>query len=283
MAGADIPDAQLTDCLAALRGGATLLLLSDGSTGAPLLERLGIQIAPVGAEGVAVVEPLLLRPPVAQVDATAASEISAAPPGAVALSGASGAVLERFAVGRGALWVDTAPAMFSNASLSSADNARAMANLLPPHAHVWFEEYVGGSTAIASAKANWLSDSVWGVAAIFAFFVLLAYRGLTGVRLGPPSTPLRETRRPATEFVTSMAGTLRDARAGDDLLRFYRRRLERAVRERNIDAHPSDAARELSAEVHAVLDGAAPVSESELLARVRAIADYQDRLEKTSV
>jgi hypothetical protein len=285
MDGADLPASQLSPCLRWVSTGGTIIVLSTGSTAVPLLQRIGVSIVPVGAEPVAVVQPLLLHPPVSGVDfnASTTSEIGGAPPGAVALAAPSGSVLERFSFGRGVLWVDTDPEMFTNQSLSGSNASRVFANLMPPRAAVTFEEYVGASTSLGAARGNWLSESVWGVAAIFLLAVFLLYRGLSGVRLGPPVTPLRETHRPATEYIVSMARTLRSAHARADLVRLYARRVGRTIRERHLDMQPGEVAQALVAETAAASDSAAPRNDAELVARVRQILELEQRVEEVRV
>jgi hypothetical protein len=285
MAGADLPPHWFQQCLSWLRRGGTFVVLSTGSTAVPLLDRLDMSIVPVGAEPVRVVQPLLLHPAVADLglSASTSTEIAGAPPGAVALAGPSGAVLERFSFGRGVVWVDTAPHMFTNGALRTSNAARVFANFLPPHADVTFEEYVGASTGEGSARGSWLSESVWGVAAIFLLAVFLLYRGLSGVRLGPPLVSLRETHRPATEYIVSMARTLRSAHARADLVGLYARRVSRTVRERHLDAQPALAAQALVSETAALADGAAPRDDAELIARVQQILDLEQRVEEVRV
>jgi hypothetical protein len=281
--GADIPSGAQASCLSWAHRGGRIVVATTGSTAVPLLDSQGILVVPAPVGGVNVVQPILLNPPVAQLSGRAGDVVSTGPPFVTAAATASGAALVRLPIGSGDLWVLTAPDLLSNSNLNQADNAALVLNIVPPGARVLVDEYTGPSAAAGSARGDWLGAGVWGIAVIFVFFLLLAYRGLTGIRLGPPVHPLGEMHRPTSEFVLSMAGTLADARKRVDLLRQYQRWLRRGLRERHIDASPTEAGRQLMAEASPMLTDAERLSDAELLQRVQAIVRFGERLEHTRV
>jgi hypothetical protein len=283
MAGADMPPHSVAPCLAWVRDGGTTLVVSDGSTAVPFLDRLGIRISPVSADSVVVVQPVLLHPPVTSLSGAASAAISASPPGVVAASTSSGPSVEVFPHGAGRIWVATAPALFQNSGLANGDNAALLANLVPANAHVLIEQYTGSSAESGAARGAWLSDSVWGVVAIFVFLMLLVYRGLTGIRLGPPVRTVSDDYRPASEYVRSLAATLRHAGKHRDILARYSRWLERLMRERHLDSIPTDAAQKLVAEGNQLTVASDRLSDAELLEHVRRIVQFEEHLERTRV
>jgi hypothetical protein len=256
---------------------------TSGSTAVPFLDSLGITLAPAQSEDVRVVQPVLRSPPVTNLASQADEVVSNGPPFVTAASTSSGPALARFSIGRGDIWVLTALDLLSNDQLNQADNAALVLNLIPAGGKVVMEEYTGSSAAAGGARQDWLGASVWGLAAIFVFFLLLAYRGLTGVRLGPAVRPLPDTHRPASEFVISMAGTLADARKRSDLLALYQGWLRRGLRERHIDASSTESARRLLDEATSLLDEPEGLNDAELLKQVQSIVLFSQRLERIRV
>lgn len=281
--GADIPPSRLSHCILWMRRGGTVLVASDGTTAVPLMERLGIHLAPVSSETVQVVQPILLRPPVGELAGKTSAVVASGPPAVVVASSADGPVLLRYRVGRGEMWLLTAPQLIENAYLSQADNIGLVANIVPKGMNVRVEEYSGQSVALGSARHDWISGSTWGVAAILAFLIFLLYRGLTGVRLGPAVSPLPEGRRPASEFVVSMANTLCAARKRADVFALYQDALRRSVREMNIESATSDAGRRLAQQAEQYLQHQEPVTDSVLVRKVQDIVRFGEELERTRV
>jgi Domain of unknown function (DUF4350) len=281
--GADIPAGAQASCLSWARRGGRIVVATTGSTAVPLLDSLGIRVVPAPVGNVSIVQPVLLSPPVTELSGQAGAVVSTGPPFVTAAATGSGAAIVRVPVGSGDLWLLTAPELLSNQNLNQADNAALVLNLVPPGGRVLLEQYAGPSAAAGSARGDWLGAGVWGLAVIFVFFLLLAYRGLTGIRLGPAVRPLAETHRPASEFVFSMAGTLADARKRVDLLRQYQSWLRRSLRERHVDSSPTEAGRLLMAEASPMLTDTERLSDTELLKRVQAMVRFGERLERTRV
>ena len=261
-------------------GGGRVVLVTDGSLGADLLRRLDMTVVPAPPAAIQVMQPLLLAPPTARVDGTAAAVELASTSDTVIAATADGPVLSSRRWGRGEIWICTAPALLDNAHIGRTDNRRLALNLVgPAGSAVAFDEYQPSSSS--EAPSNWLFHTPWGIDILFAVTVLLLYRWLSGLRLGPPVVPLLAGQRPAAEYVVSMAGLLRRAHKRTEILHQYQRELRRILREHV--AEDDDSGDRRRPQVERLLAPPGELSEKELLRRVDEIVECEEQLRRTRV
>lgn len=212
------------------RGG-RVVLVTDGTTGAPLLQRLGATVVPALPERVRVVQPLLTAPLVASLAGDTSAVVGVSRDGVTVAEADEGAVLVRWARGQGVIWVLTAGQLLQNGSIGQGQNRGLALNLAGPR---------GGTVVIdqftlppVSTPTN-IMDTTWGVALLLAAAVIVLYRFLSGWRLGPALPSPEAAPRPAVEYVISLAGVMQRARARQEVLRLYQRRLGAVVRRRSV-------------------------------------------------
>jgi hypothetical protein len=181
------------------------------------------------------------------------------------------------------VWLLTAPELLANQRIAHAENRRLLLNLVgPAGVTVRFDE--AQPPPAAPASTDWLTQTAWGIAFLFALAILVLYRGLSGVRLGPPVAPLLSSTRPATEYVVSMAGLLRRAHRRADVLRRYQQALRRTIAERtgssdNLSALDDDT----QTGVKRLLATPSELTEDELLRRAADIVQCEEELRRTRV
>jgi len=127
------------------------------------------------------------------------------------LANDAGIVAMRYRLGKGEVIAVTAPALFSNANLASAQNARFAYDLLAGHGAIAFDEYVHGFSDEASFWSVLpppVRAAIWIVAAI----VLLGLAG-ANVRFAPQVALEPPDERDTTAYIDSMAALMRRARA----------------------------------------------------------------------
>jgi hypothetical protein len=282
------PNAQLSRRQAAQvlgwvqRGGRVVLATEDVS-GSPLLQALGVVLVLAANQDVRVSQPFLLAPPVARVDGLASIVIAGYARNGAALSTNGGQVLAPERRGAGLVWVLTAPELLDNAHLARADNRRLLLNLVGnPGSVVAFDE-ASPAAASQSAPTNWLTDTAWGIALLFALAVLVLYRWLSGWRLGPPVVRLQDRHRLASEYVVSVAGLLQRAHQRADVLQIYQQGLRRSLAERfgASDIRQVEAAG--GAELAPLLEPPHSLSEEQLRQRVADIVECDERLRRVRV
>jgi hypothetical protein len=277
------PERELTDReIAELRswvaGGGSALLATDGAA-AGTFAALGMPLALTFSGAVSVSQPLLRYPPTTHVDGGTYFVGRRSPaPGSV-VTASSGPVLIRRTIGRGVLWLLAAPELLDNAHLSRADNRKLALNLVGPGpSRVTFSELGPSAAAAGGGAGNWTTGTVWGVALWFLLGTAVLFRWLSGWRLGPPIVPFQERRRPAVEYVISLADLLRRARKRTDVLAIYQRGLRRAVSKRFGTDEPSVLPPDVREQVEQLLEPAQSLTERELLLRVDRILESEEEV-----
>jgi hypothetical protein len=142
----------------------------------------------------------------------------------VALFGdAAGPFVLSIPAGRGRLIVVADTYFASNANLPRADNARFIANLLSDHARpgdrILFDELHHGDLSGLQAPSLWKAVGrpmqLALLQLIGAFMVVV---GIVAIRFGSPIPLLQGVSRTSAEYVTSLAGLYRRARASTTAL-----------------------------------------------------------------
>lgn len=270
---------QARQLLAWTRRGGRLVVATEGDSAFPLLGLMGLDVVPGVGAGVRVVQPLLSAPPTGRLAGDTATVLAGEPRGATVVAGGDGAVLLYRPLGRGAVWLLTARDLLDNAHLGRADNRRLLLNLVGSGRPVIFEEYQ--PAVPAGGSGGWLTDTVWGAALLFALAAVVLYRWLSGLRLGPARPAPEEQSRLTSEYVTSLAGLLQEARCRTDILGIYQQGLRRAVAERCGDLDRLGPDRR--AEAERLLAPASNLSEEDLRTQVAAILAFEDRLRRERV
>jgi Domain of unknown function (DUF4350) len=128
------------------------------------------------------------------------------------LANDAGIVAIAYKIGKGTVIAITAPALFSNAHLASADNARFAYNVIAGHGPVAFDEYVHGFN---DGLSFWgaLPVPVRVAAYIVGAILLISVIGANvpfapTVPLDPPD------ERDSSAYIDAMAALMRRARAG---------------------------------------------------------------------
>jgi len=274
----DVPDDQAAAIDRWVSAGGQAVLATDGSYGRIPLARLGIQVVPTPLERVDVVQPLFRSPSVSHLAGGAAAAATDLPPAAVGAVSAGGAIVMAVPRGAGRFWVVAAPGLLDNAHIGREDNRKLLLNMVGPVGRtVVFDEFTAPPAA-GSATFNWLTDSAWGVAVLLALTLVLLYRWLSGVRLGPAVVPLRADWRPASEYAVSMAGLMRRAGKRGDILGQYQQMLRRAMEGRSVDDTVTPAIRvERDAEVDGLLEPVGSLSEQQLIERAARIVECEEQ------
>jgi hypothetical protein len=267
-----------------LRSGGRLVIATDGGTGEELLSGLGVQLASIFPTTISMREPLLLAPPLASVSGSA-DAVAQEPPGGVTVASTSaGAAILRLPVGRGMVWILTAPTVFDNATIRQGDNRALLLNLAGrPPARIGFDEYQVPAGSGPSVPTDWLTQTTWGVAVLFAILLLVLYRWLAGWRLGPPIVPLSDRHRPLTEYVISVGGLLRRGKERRGVLHMYQETLERELRARFGPDYRDALNADIMDRVDRLLAVPEHLSEDELLRCAAEIVQCEDDLKRVRV
>ncbi len=141
------------------------------------------------------------------------------PPGVPLLANANGIAAMLYRVGRGEVIAVTAPALFGNAQLQNADNARFAYNAVANHGAIAFDEYVhgynDGLTMWAALPAP-VHAAIWLAVALLAIALVGA-----NVPFAPPLVPEAADERDSSHYITALAELMRRSRRrprDDDVL-----------------------------------------------------------------
>ncbi len=155
------------------------------------------------------------------------------PRGIPLLANDHGMVAMFYRVGRGEVVAVTAPALFGNAQLRSADNLRFAYDAIAGHGDAAFDEYVHGysdGTTMWQVLPAAVHAAVWIVVAL----ILIALVG-ANVPFAPPYLPSGPDERDSSHYIAALAELMRRSRRrpyDDDVLWQatidYRRRKEHA-------------------------------------------------------
>lgn len=279
----DLTRQELEGVRALVRGGGRVVLVTDG-TAWKTFGALGMPLAPAVPAAISVTEPLLLSPPVARLSGQT-DIVERSPVRSVSVAATdSGSVLTLQSMGRGRLWLLTAPELLDNAHIAHAQNGELALNLAGPRgAAVGFVELGPEALPDTGRSGNWLTDTVWGASLLLCLALVLLYRWLAGWRLGPPRIPFSERRRPAVEYVVSLADLLRRGRKRSDVLRVYQRGLRRVVIKRVGGDDVSLIPKQLREQVEPLLEDPGALTEDELLQRVRRILECEEEVRSMHV
>jgi len=253
------------------RQGGVLVVATEGDSAGALLARLGVGVAP-GEGLVHLVQPLV--PAMRRLAGSAPTMFTGKLRGTVVASAGSPVLVYR-TWGHGIIWLLSARSLLDNAHLGRAGNRRLLLGLIGRRAVV-FDQY---QPALAVSTSNWLTNSVWGIALLFALAVFILYRWLTGFRLGPALPSPEQQPRLSSEYVHSLAALLREAGRRGDVLRVYQRELERVVIERygGVESVPRRV------EVEQLLAPVDRLSEADLVRSVTAIVECEEIVRKQRV
>lgn len=256
--------------------GGRLVIVSDSSP--RLLRAFGLN--PVGASPapVQINQPLLVSPPTAHLGGEASVVSRGAGKAAAVASTPSGAVLTSRAQGRGEVWELTAAALLSNRHIARAQNRGLALNLAGSPGPLQVDQ--PSPVTPAGGSTNWLTGTAWGIAVIFGLAVLVLFRWLGGWRLGPPLVPFSERRRPAVEYVLSLAVLLRQAHQRSDVLAIYQRELRERLRRRFGTDQPDELPCDLADTVRPLLQPHADLTEEALIREAEAIVRCEEALKE---
>lgn len=232
--------------------GHTLVLVTDSWHGTNLAQAFDVQARPLVdvAQVLTPTVPLLISPPPGPIQTVTRYGLVPDRDDFVAhLQTDEAPVLISMRPGQGRLILSTSPTPFTNAGLRDPGSARLAHNLLAglePGALIQFDEVHHGYTArdVDNALLAWLYRSPWGWALLYMLVVVLGWILLQGWRFGQPvPLPERMSRRPQSEYVTSMAGLFRRAGRRTFVMRHHHDRLKRELaRPWRINPDLSDAA-----------------------------------------
>ncbi len=194
----------------------------------------------------------------------------------MAATGFFGPILTRRQFGRGILWVLTAPQLLQNDSIARKDNRRLLLNLVGPRTTVVLDQELPGSPG--GPVGDWITSTVWGVAALFLLAVAVLYRWLGSWRLGPPMEVLGSRNRPAAEYVIALAGLLRRARSRERVLASYQLHLLRVVNDTYGSVESEQIDEETRRRVTALLISPRRLSERVLVEQARSILEAEEEV-----
>jgi hypothetical protein len=126
------------------------------------------------------------------------------------LANDKGVVAMAYAYGKGEVVAISAPALFANAQLGSADNAQFVYDVVTGHGPAAFDEYVHGyddSLTLWTALPQPVHVAVWILVAI----VLLAIVG-ANVPFAPPLPAEGPDERDSSAYIDAMAALAQRAR-----------------------------------------------------------------------
>ena len=213
----DFDPAALDQLQAWVEDGGQLVLVAAGRGSRRLLERFGLSLEFTGERrgDAAVVQPLLLQPPVERVRLEAWDALDRDGRLAPWVAADGRVYVGSFPFGRGHVVALSATYPLSNAGLADADNAALALNLvgaLPPGARVAFDEYHHGFVR-RGARGLWslLLEHYWGWAALYVVALGYLYLLWRGRRFGRPLAIDTAPRRTVGEYVASLAVLYRRA------------------------------------------------------------------------
>lgn len=252
-----------------VRRGGRLVIIPDGSATTGLLSTFGFSVISAPSAPIHVVQPLLIAPAVERLGGRTSIVLASVSTGIEVAGTSYGPIVMRKDLGRGVVWIASAPALLANGGIARADNRRLALNLAgPPGSRVGLDVITLRGPPSQPNSSTWLTNTTWGAVVLFGILVVLLYRGLAGRRLGPPIEPPGTSFRPAVEYALSMAGLLRRGQKRTEALLPYQRSLRRLLQRRAVDAVP--------AEVEALLEGGVDLTERELISRAAAIVEYEE-------
>lgn len=217
-----------------------------------------------------VTEPLLANPSASRIDGTSTSALMPSFGVTVAVARNREPALVRISMGRGILWLISAPDALDNAHLDHAGNPSLLLSLVGRRDRT--VDFVALPPIVKTIKNTSLFALPWGVAILFGIAALLVFRWLTGWRLGPPIPEPRFNTRPATDYVVALAGLLRKARRRSDVLRMYVDQLESTNRSTFSQAQTPEI-------FHEAPD---KINDDELVRRSREIVEYGASVKRNS-
>ncbi|GAC1433716.1 MAG: DUF4350 domain-containing protein [Chloroflexota bacterium] len=290
-----------------IAAGGTAIIALD-SPDQSLLAALGARLSPVSRRVVAVAaQPLLWRPPLTRLATPPAVGVRFDAPDGVAYLRAgtapgAAAVLARRALGRGTVFLLGVPAALSNGEIRRGENRRLALNMLadlPKEAPVGFDEFHQGiQVSGARGVGDLLVTTAPGRALLYGGLLVLIYLVWSGRRLGQPLVARQPPARSIAEYIVSVGALYRRSGVRSDALATLTRAFVDEIREtRHLDARavpPGDlAALTLALQDRGLLDAGgatelqalltpgpdAPLSERELLRRVRALDAARARIE----
>jgi hypothetical protein len=177
--------------------------------------------------------------------------------------------------GSGELWTLTAPTLLDNAHIAQAQNRRLALNLAGSPGPITVDQ---PGPVTAGGSAYWLVGTAWGIAVLFGLGILMLFRWLGGWRLGPPVVPFSERRRPAVEYVLSLAVLLRRAHRRAEVLAIYQRELRDRLRRRFGTDAPEALPRDVAETIRPLLQSPADLSEEALIRHAEAIVRCEEAL-----
>lgn len=199
--------------------------VADFTTSA-FLRDLGAQLRSADAVAEAAPSaPAFLHPPVQKARLLASAYISSTAM-APLVGPAERPLVATAAVGSGRVYVLAGAYALTNEGIAEADNAAMILNMLPASGIVAFDEVHHGRAETRSFTSLLLRQP-WGWALMYVFGMGFIYLALSGRRLGRPAPVLPDTRRPASEYVVSLAGLLRRGGRGTWAARHYGESLRR--------------------------------------------------------
>jgi len=189
----------------------------------PVLATAGLRTVGQAVSAVQVVQPVLTRPPAVALG-VGAHNIIRLGRGSIVAQTLHGAVLVRTQVGKGELWTLSIPQALENDRIAKAADPGLLLALAGGQPRTLaFVELPAPPVRETTTTTSWVTGLPWGIAGLFALATILAYRFVTGWRLGPPVRTLNEGGRPAPEYVVAMAGLLQKGRKRQEVLAMYRR------------------------------------------------------------
>lgn len=144
-------------------------------------------------------------------------------------------LLISFALGKGTVWLSSAPNLFTNDNLNVPANAALVPALLDSagrRSYVAFDEYHLGIRSDDSKNSllSLIYATPWGWGLIYAAGVLFLYLALNGRRFGRViPLPQQIVKRSASEYVVSMAQLFRRAGKRGMIMNHYRHSLKRRL------------------------------------------------------
>lgn len=271
----DATSQEVTGLLQWASSGGRLIIVSDESF--PLWAASGMHITFARSAPVRVTQPVLLQPITTRLAGTANLITGFTEDRGSGAATRYGTVLTRRAWGQGELWGLTAPHLLDNAHIGRSQNRRLALNLVGSPGPITVDQ---PGPASAGGSTSWLSGTAWGIAVLFGLAILMMFRWLGGWRLGPPIIPFSERRRPAVEYVLSLAALLRRAHRRADVLAIYQRELRERLRRRFGTDLPEDLPRDLAGTVRPLLQPRTDLSEVDLIRQAEAIVRCEEALKE---
>jgi hypothetical protein len=256
--------------------GGRLVIVSDTARG--LLQAFGLGATLATSAPVRVTQPLLLSPPVTRLGGQAHVVGRGASRAATVAVTRFGPVLTHHVLGAGEVRELSAVTLLDNRHIARAQNRRLALNLVGEPGPVMVDQ--PGPVTAAGGSTDWLSGTAWGIAVLFGLAVVVLFRWLGGWRLGPPLVPFSERRRPAVEYVLSLAILLRQAKQRNDVLAIYQRELRERLRQRFGTDQPDDLPRDLADTVRPLLQPRADLTEEALIREAEAIVRCEEALKE---